>query len=159
MNTQNIKISNSSEDIYILVNLSSPEDLDYMDIRTEISPNSVKKINTKGGVMNMTVWKNSTLPKLIWNGVIPTKINEVLIINPTRSQVFYDGIEIPSSSLNMRESMELAKNENNNENNNLSRKNLDILPLILMVILILVLILIIYKYIYYKNVVKTYCKK
>jgi ATP-dependent Zn protease len=138
MEEQSIQISNSSNDKCILVNLSSPENSDSSkDKRIEISRNSVKKINTKGGVMNMAVWEKRPSQKIIWKGVIPTKIDKILIINPEETQVIYDGMEIPNFLTSLEKTSEnFMKIESmNNENNSLSFWNYFIIMFLLIIII------------------------
>jgi hypothetical protein len=150
MEEQSIQISNSSKDKCILVNLSSPENPNsYQDKQIEIPRNSVKKINTKGGVMNMAVWEKNSSQKIIWKGIIPTKIDKILIINPNEKQVIYNGMEIPNNLT----SLEYNNNENfmqivlipGGKNSSLSFWNYFIIIFLLSIIIIIIII------IYFRN--------
>ena len=102
MNTQSVQVSNSSKENSILIKFTPPENATIPDKSSlSISPGSIARIDANGGVMNMFIWgKNlgsNNDSDLIWKGVVPTKINKMLVIDPEGKKVFYDGIELPDN--------------------------------------------------------------
>ena len=55
--------------------------------------------------MNMFVWRKinygdlekKVIDQIIWKGVIPTKVNKTLIVDPDAKKVIYDGMELPDN--------------------------------------------------------------
>ena len=103
MNAQNIQITNSSKSHCILLKFTPPENADVPDSKSliTISPGSTETISVNGGVMNMFVWEKHSEDNiqsiLVWKGIVPTKVNKTLVVDPKEGKVFYDGMELPSN--------------------------------------------------------------
>ena len=97
MDIQSIQINNSSDSKNIFVKLTPPENAHVPESNEliNIPPNSTKTVGVQGGVMNLFVWDK--LMNVNWKGIIPTKINKMIVISPEENKVSYDGTEIPSN--------------------------------------------------------------
>ena len=107
MNVQSIQVTNSSDSHPIYLKLTPPENANVPEKSSfiSISPKSTENIAVQGSIMNMFVWmrlnyenlEEKVSDEVIWKGVIPTKVNKTLIIDPEGKKVIYDGMELPDN--------------------------------------------------------------
>lgn len=94
MNIHSIDIANLSKNQKISVILSSSENA---SIPTQ-EPNLVAEdsritLAVGHGTMNMFVWDGDRT--LIWKGIVPTKTQKTLSIDPEHKKVYHNDMEIP----------------------------------------------------------------
>ncbi len=88
-------LNNSSlENIYIV--FKSSEDANIPESsQISISPGTIAKRTVYSATMNLFVWMDPSADP-IWSGVVPTKVQKVIVVSPEKREVSYDGLVLPS---------------------------------------------------------------
>ncbi len=86
--------NSSTENIYIVFK-SSEDAITPEPPTASVSPGSTVQKPVSAATMNLFVWTDpSSVP--IWTGVVPTKVQKVIIVSPEKKEVSYDGVVLPS---------------------------------------------------------------
>lgn len=98
MNTQKVNIINNSSQKDIYVFLKSPEDANVPEkfsSSIKILPNTVSSIGYQNATANMFVFDESRV--VLWQGIIPTKVQKPIEIYPEERKVMFDSIQLPDN--------------------------------------------------------------
>jgi hypothetical protein len=94
MNIHSIDIANLSKIQSISVILSSSENASIPTQEPNlVAENSRITLAVGHGTMNMFVWDGDRT--LIWKGIVPTKTQKILSVDPEHKKVYHNDMEIP----------------------------------------------------------------
>ena len=103
--------SSSTENIYII--FKGTDDANTPDpSQSPISPGMTAKRTVHSATMNLFVWTDPTSVP-IWSGVVPTKVQKVIIVSPEKKEVSYDGVILPSGFSPITDPTELVGRSSN----------------------------------------------
>ncbi len=106
--------NSNTENIYIV--FKSSEDANTPEpSQSPILPNSTSRKPVNAATMNLFVWTDPSLSP-IWSGVVPTKVQKVIVISPETKEVSYDGVTLPSGFAPITDPEGLVGKPTNNPN-------------------------------------------
>lgn len=101
MNVQKVNIVNKSLSSGIFVHLKSPENADLPQVEDAFLVEANSSLNTayQNATANMFVWLDipQNIHKLVWKGIVPTKVQNSIEIYPEEKKVMFGDVELPSN--------------------------------------------------------------
>lgn len=98
--------NSNTENIYIVFRSSEDANIPESSNASLISPNSTVQKPVSSATMNLFVWTDLSSPPM-WSGVVPTKVQKVIVVSPETNDVSYDGVTLPSGFSSITDPEEL----------------------------------------------------